>query len=801
MKKKLFLILFFLIFLPSSVFAVSFSITPDSGNAGSNVTFNFSFLPDTDYKVQIIKIYIPPCNESGCPNVPYYDVDKNSISSFPPALITTEDYEGKISAISWVWNSPQPIVFLFFNATLNTPPQDRIDEWLCFYTERSGGDVRKGNVSNHFSVLAPNLEIVELKIQPKEVILNSTNPQTIIYANATIKNVKDSTHSGTSYDLNLFMSVYPDWLPSPPSSPFSVNASLSKLLPDQALLAQWNLTANYDETESNLYRIKIDVSDRNGYSSLSEDNVNISKTESISLPACTKCYVKIKECPSQVFAGSNFQITYEINSSNKPYEIQTIWVNETLKQCYFKENYEECSLKPKTRTISAPSTPGIYELKVSCYASDFGESSYCSFQDSFDLCKIKVTSQTISQLFVSFQTDKNEYEKGEKITVSGNVRNEEGNYIRNAEVYLTFESGAWKFDHKTYTNSYGNFYYQYPISFGDPEGTWKISVKVIDSSGNVGEAQTFVEVKAPPEIYYSLKFLSPIQDSTYKRGETLKIEVEVTKANKSESGATVTCRLPNDFTIKLDEKISGIYSGNYNISFEDSVGAWSLVCQAIKEEMGKIYAGGSFISIIVEPTTIELNLISPQKANLTSGETVFFTVEAYYPNGKYVKGATVKLVFQGETILLAETQEGNYTTQFKVKEEGQFIARISAKDASGNEGEIEKTFIVESAKVSVFSNYWWLSLFSFSIPFYFLYKHFKGKISEEEKIKKEIENYKKELEHIEEMQKVTQQEYFQRKIEEEAFKRMMEDFEKKTIEIQVKIKDLESRLEKINTKE
>ncbi|MGC8811980.1 MAG: hypothetical protein ACP5O8_00110 [Candidatus Aenigmatarchaeota archaeon] len=792
-KQKLLIFLSFVYFLPSLACAASLSIFPLSGDAGTNVTFNFLFLPDTNYEVITIKIYVPPCDQSGCSNIPYYYIDPSSISSSPPGLITTETYEGRISSINWT-SLPQSQVSLFFNATLDTPPQDRVDSWLCFYKEKKGVSIREGNVSNYSSVLAPNLQVVELNVFPKEVILDSSNPQVEVYVNATVKNVRDLNHSGTSYGLNPFMLVSPEWLPSPSPSPFYVNSTLSKLLPDQALSAQWVLNAEYGETQSNSYTIKINFSDKNSYSSLAQENVSVITTQASQV--CSKCYVKMKSCPSQVIAGSNFQITYEINSSDK-YEIQAIFINGTRKECYFKEDYEQCSLQQKTRTISAPSTPGKYEVKVSCYASPIGASSYCVYEDSSDVCEINVKEE-ISKLFIFLQTDKSEYFKGEKILISGNVRDQQENVVPNAEVYISLSSGRWQFNYKTYTDNYGRFYYEYPISFGDPEGEWRISVRAIDSLGNVGDAELFIRVKVSEEVF-SLKFISPLQDSTFKRGDTIRIEVEVTKANKSETNATVTCNFPNTLVIKLNETFAGNYSGNYTITFEDPIGTWSLVCQVTKEEKGKIYTGGSFTNVYVEPAKLELRLVSPKESELVSGETVFFTVEAYYPNGKPLKGGRLTLKFQGETLTLSEIKEGNYSSQFKVKDQGEFLARILAEDSSGNKGEIEKTFKVISPQL-LFSSYWWLSLFSLPIPFYFVYKYFKGKISEEEKIKKEIENYKKELESIEEMQRVTQQEYFHRKIEEGTFKRMMEDFEKRAIEMQVKIKDLEARLEKLKNK-
>ncbi|MCS7106051.1 MAG: hypothetical protein NZ942_01920, partial [Candidatus Aenigmarchaeota archaeon] len=334
--------------------------------------------------------------------------------------------------------------------------------------------------------------------------------------------------------------------------------------------------------------------------------------------------------------------------------------------------------------------------------------------------------------------------------------------------------------------------------FGDPEGNWRISVEVVDTFGNVGKAQTSIIVKASTEVYYSLNFLSPKEDSVYKRGEIVKLEIEVKKGNTPETNATVSCNFPSGVTIKLNETSPGNYSGNYKIKFSDPLGNWNLVCQVVKEERDK-YTGGSFTTIFVEPAVIKLELLSPQESSLISGETVSFFVRAYYPDGEVVRGATVYLTFQGEKLSLSEVEEGNYTRRFQVKEEGRFIARISAKDPNDNEGQIEKTFTVVT-KLSMLSSYWWGFLIFIPILFYLVYRFLRVKISEEEKIKKEIENYRKELKHIEEMQKVTQQEYFQRKIPEEAFKRMMEDLEKKTIEIQVKMKDLEVKLEKMKKK-
>jgi len=902
----LFFILILLVFLSSSVYAVSFSISPTSSDAGINVRFSFNFLSDTGYRVHTISIYVPPCDDGGCPGVPYYDVDNNTISSSPAATYTiTGTYGGKISNITWVWLSPPESVFLFFNTTTDAPTQDRADEWESFYAERKMGSITSGTISNYSSVLVPNLQIVEFKVIPKEVLLNSNNPQTTVYVNATIKNVKDSTHSGSSYGVNPIMAVSPAWSPTPSPSPYSTNLSLGKLLPDQAVLAQWVLTAKYGETNT-LHDIGISASDRNGYSSNTlSDKVNV--TTIIEAPiTCTKCYIKSLTCPAlPVTAGSNFDINYEINATNRSYEIQTILMDDTVKACYYTENYDACSIIARTRTVTAPSTTGVYSLKVTCYASDSGDVSYCSYADDYKTCSISVTGIQIptslqlgiispqenqvfikgnslllkarltyqngsiatgatvkatssffdmqlfddgknsddapndgiyaisfpiagtvppatysikflatknsysveknlniqvvsSSLSVVLQTDKSEYAKGENIKITGSVSDVNGNAIANVTVIIGLGSGSWRFKYKIFTDSSGKFSYEYPISFGDPDGKWNIFANATDGFGNDGANQIFVTVKISISNYY-LRFINPVKDSTYKRGENMTIEVEVTRAEKSVSNATVTCRNPTT-SIKLEEIAPGIYSQGYQLGFEEPLGVWGISCQAIREEEGKVLAGGAFISIVIGSAEIKIGLMHPTTDVLTSGETVIFMVNATYPNNRFVRAASMILNFQEESVFLGETREGVYSGAHKVRDQGQFIATIQAKDLNGNEGKIEKTFIVKFSWFYFILGYWWLPLLGWIPVLPFVFKRLKEKLPEEQKIVKEIEKHKKELKQLEEMQRATQQEYFQRKIDEKTFKNMTEDFEKKTIEFQVRIRNLEVELERIKIK-
>ncbi|MDI6799008.1 MAG: hypothetical protein QMD12_03405 [Candidatus Aenigmarchaeota archaeon] len=907
MKKIVFVSTFVFAFLfsISSVCAVSFSVSPISADAGTTQSLVFNFTPDSDYGVSLITLYVPPCDEDGCSASPYYDVNESTISSSPPASTTTiSKYNGRISNITWLWSPPQfTTVNLSFDVLTNTPSQDREDEWKAFYFEVRGMQAKEsksGTEQTSFYVLAPNLQITSSSVDPQSVVLNSSSPSATIKISATLENVRDNEHHGNAYDVVLNSSVDPDWYPEPTLEP----KTFAKLASGESTSAQWSLNAVFDQTLPGNYDVSIKATDRtNQYNTMVIIPLSVNYSEA-PLTTCTKCYVKSLSCPSSVQAGSIFDVSYEINATNKSYEIQTVLLNGTQKACDYTENYDACSIKAKTKTLVAPETCGLYVLELKCFASDSSSSSYCGYADDSKTCEINVTGcglapetklilsiyspqenqvfvrgnalllkarltyqngsivtganvkakspfldldlfddsnhnddaandgvyansissleispgsypiklsatkdsyytektvniTVISQLSVLLQTDKSEYVKGETIRINGGVTDAKGGAVQNAQVLITLRADTWKFEKQTTTDSSGRFSYEYPIGFGDLEGLWGITSDATDSYGNQGTNKVVVKVTNPPGMVYHLQFISPLPDMNYHRGENLTIKVRVTQ-EQPVTGATVTCKTPTGSIIRLDEIGNGIYSKEYEIKFEDPLGVWSMSCQAIKEEVGKLLLGGNFVNVIIASIKIGIEIIKPESETLTSGAVVEFFTRVFYPNNQPVREAIVTLIFQGETVPMSEKEAGVYSATYAVKDQGQFNATIKVRDLNGNTGEAEKSFVVKQDLMSwllTFLKYWWLTFFIL-LPL-FAFAAIKAKEPKEKKIEKEIKKYEKELRQIEDMQRVTQQEYFTRKIDEKTFKTMMEDFEKKSIEFQVKLRDLKKELEKL----
>jgi len=889
--------------------------SPASADAGTEVNLMFTLYIQKNLK--ILQIYVPPCNNYGCSESPYYDIKENTImiySGTPADTTVISRFGGKISNITWIWEDGTTNYARFsFNTTTNTPPENREDKWECKYQWSTGYDKKE----TKFNVLAPKLKILELDIEPKEVTLSEEEPETIINVDAVITNVKDESHSGNSYGLNPSIVLWPSWNPQP-SQP-STNGSLDKLLSGKAILIHWDLIAQYEQTDSGVYDVSVMVSDENGYlSGTVSDEVNVTINETVHEPPgggepppvqpshnCTKCFVKTLICPTEVKVNSNFDISYEINASDR-YEVQTILLGGEQFYCGV-DNFFNCSIKSKSKTITSPSTPGAYEIKVGCYASLENSASYCGNYDDYKTCSLQVKKEEVptslsldiispevdqeflmgeklllktkltyqngsivkgalvkavspfldiqllddgkvedeeandgvyaasvfvpgameiapytiifsatknsyytekyvniqikeSPLSVTLLTDKFEYFKGENIRIQGRVYDNKGNIVQYANVLINFSSESWGLSSQILTNEEGQFFYDYPISFGDPDGDWTILVSVEDEYGNEGQTQGSITVRPPATLYYSLEFIEPTKGYSYERGESFDIRVGVMRGDESVKGASVTCKNPLGTIIELKESGGGVYSEIYNISFKDPLGINSITCEVKKEEDGDILRGGSFTNILINSTKLEIKILSPNITTLNSRESILFVVEAKYPSGELVKGGSITLNFQGETLAFGETKDGIYTTTIRPKDKGEFLARVSAKDGYGNEIESDKEFLVKFSWFYFVLDFWWLPFLGW-LPLTFVgFKYFREGVPKDVRIRREIAKYKKELRQVEKMQAITQNEYFQRKIDELSFKRMMEDLEQKVIELQVKINDLDTELERIKVK-
>ena len=289
-----------------------------------------------------------------------------------------------------------------------------------------------------------------------------------------------------------------------------------------------------------------------------------------------------------------------------------------------------------------------------------------------------LSTSEVGDLTLTLTTDKKNYVKGEQIHISGTVS------PITCEATLTLSCGEWEsraiipIDNGTYT-------YDYIISFGDPEGTWNITLQVWDET-----VSDNVTVGLPADtVYYTVVISSPPKGHTYMRGTPVHLSANVTEAGAPVENAIVSCRSSKGENLTFTENTPGWYSLDYILGWDEPLGKWSISVEAKKVIDNKLKAGGSYTNVEIEPAVIDLDILNPTKHNFVTGEIVDIEVKASYPTGATPENVIVTATLpDGENIPLTKGENSVYTGTYKITSENitGWIIGITATDSHGNSG-------------------------------------------------------------------------------------------------------------------
>ncbi len=353
-----------------------------------------------------------------------------------------------------------------------------------------------------------------------------------------------------------------------------------------------------------------------------------------------------------------------------------------------------------------------------------------TYADQFDEFSILVN--VIPGLKIN--TDLNEnYFKGDKIQFSGNVFDLNEIPQNKTIVSILGYQENNIFHIITDTNKDGFFSADYFIKYADPEGVWNIIIEAISSDEKSSSVKFSPKINVPKGvIYYSVNFLNPLKDSLFKRGETIPISVEVKEIDKLVENVNVVVYTPTENAIILEEVSSGIYSGNYIVTPEDTLGGWFLKAEASTDiDFKKV--GGASLPIEISSTEIIFNQISPETNIIYTNSRLKIKTKLNYPDGSLVKGSIVNAFLSNdETIPLLETSDGIYEGNYlvKTKDIGTLQIEINAEDTNGNVGNFKSVFFIRKGDFitnilnylqEVIRKYWGLILVSL-IVLSFIYR-------------------------------------------------------------------------------
>ncbi len=422
-----------------------------------------------------------------------------------------------------------------------------------------------------------------------------------------------------------------------------------------------------------------------------------------------------------------------------------------------------------------------------------------------------VSSFALSQpIKLDFTTDKNEYRIGDIVRIRGTAD------VNNVTLSIV---GLFPLDAlKTVNAVDGKFNYDYHILPGD---SGKVLIRA--EAGTVEkEKQIFIQ-RGISDSALDTEFITPANDERFYRENNLTIKLRVTENGLSVSDAQVFCKLafPGSVsagrTIELfsvgefftdtyqitesDIKNGGVYYQDYRIGRGDPTQAWVIKCVAQKNDE----QGGASRTIRVVNSPIIIDFLSPTESAVENGARLDVIVRAYYQDGSPVKN----------TFVVIEDSDGRLTKMDKLSDSGVFEFKdydttsnnnylsltATASDDVGNVGKKSIIFrVVKNNLTEMIYKLWWTIPMLITIILLTLYLEkqvelsYVENVSKPRKLKNEIEDLEEEKRSVTSAKSSIEENYYKRKIDEKAFRRMMEDYEQKSIEIDIKIKRLKEEL-------
>ena len=306
------------------------------------------------------------------------------------------------------------------------------------------------------------------------------------------------------------------------------------------------------------------------------------------------------------------------------------------------------------------------------------------------LANVSFASASPDNLTLTLGTNWTSYTNGDTIKISGTVEGSDGTPVGGALVTIRLSCGEWSRRLFVETIASGDYAVDYIISLGDQAGRWTILASAVDGDGNTGENSRTVDVSLPPNtIYYTVRFLSPQNNTPILRGSAVTLSLQVEEDNTLVDGADVSYRSPTNDNVSFAPVVGaqGTYSATYTLKWDDPTGDWCVSAEAKKVTGYVTKVGGYYTIVDVQPAVLQLDLLSPSGLELGVGEQAEIKVRASYPDGTPVEGATAIMNLAGHEniFVLVGKGDGVYKSQaITFENSGGLLMSLTVEDANGN---------------------------------------------------------------------------------------------------------------------
>jgi len=287
---------------------------------------------------------------------------------------------------------------------------------------------------------------------------------------------------------------------------------------------------------------------------------------------------------------------------------------------------------------------------------------------------------------ITIQTDSDIYNQDEQIQISGEIINVNNSSVCFDELTLRLCQSEWsRFITIPVVND--SFIFYYNITYGDPIGEWNISAEITLESQNITTNYTHVIIKIPSDtVRYKVIWYSPLEDAIYKRGSKIDISVYVTENDVSVINASTKCFFPWMEEIQLTEIKQGYYTGSFLIPWDAPTGIMSLSVECINDSGSFFYAGGSNITIDIQPVQLDIDVLMPISDEFFEGDEIELSAKIKYPDNNTIEDGNILVKMIGKQIKLIHQENGIYSNSLKVSSEdlGSWFIEYIASDQYDN---------------------------------------------------------------------------------------------------------------------
>jgi len=369
-----------------------------------------------------------------------------------------------------------------------------------------------------------------------------------------------------------------------------------------------------------------------------------------------------------------------------------------------------------TITTNSNAAKGNYTYKITATGGGITDWIYCTIRIQTDLSVTIESDKTTTTSSLTIQTDRNSYEKGQEIILTGTAKDPEGNPVPSGTATITFSTHNWT-DAIQSTITNGAYSARYYISFDKYEGQWNITVTAVDSLGHAtSTAATLALTVTTPAVShsYTVTILSPLPGQIYKRGEVITFTVNIAENAEKVRGATVTVLSPDGSTVSLTEISPGTYSAGHTLDVNSPTGNISVFVEGKSGENDMFKEGFNSLQITVVPTTLSLEILEPSGKNYEIGETIPITVQLLYPDGSPVEEGMISAITNGSNLVFKRIGDGIFSATYTPTETdiGSWNIQVSGIDVYDNPADLKKITveIIPTRLSSYFIHYWYVTV-------------------------------------------------------------------------------------------